>query len=726
VNTVNTATGQILNWDGITVGGSGVTFASLTATGVVAGGDGILLNNVDGGTLNGGNVTIASTTGAGNHGVEIAGGSAATMQFGTVRVDGSVNGNGIFVTGGGNGDITIGSVDIDGAGASGIFLNGHTGTFTVNGGTIGATTTNGTGVAISSGDNTVAIAADITSSAGAVFQGASVQNRTGGTVTFSGAINDTVEGIGVQNNTSGTVTFSGPVTLNTGSNAAVSLTSNTGATVNFTGGLDIDTTSGTGFTATGGGTVTVQGTGNSVTTTTGRAVNIANTTIGAAGVTFRSVSSNGATNGIVLNTTGTSGGFTVTGDGTTPVGRGGNNSGGQILNSTGSGILLTDTRNVSLAHMNITDAADHGIDALRVNGFSGAYLTLNSNGNANEEHGIRIRDAAGVYDFTKLSAEGNFDAHIRVLQQSGANSLTSFTVNDSLFQNVTTGTFEDGILFEMQTNTFAGSLTIQNSNFNNHDGDHVQVALNGTASITTTTINNNATTATGANLGGGLTVNHAGTYAGSHTVNITDNNIQGANVQSINVNLGGHQAAATVNTTITGNIIGTAGVAGSGGFTGIEVEANGLVGSPGGTMTALIDNNVIREYTDIGISIAAVDGAGTTATLNATITNNTVTEALGAGAGFAAIFVDAQNNNTVCVDIGGAGVGNTLSGTGFATDVSIRTNTGATVNLEGYGGAGNDSAAINAYLTGRNAMSAGIHQFNAGSTAQGGGACPVP
>ena len=44
---------------------------------------------------------------------------------------------------------------------------------------------------------------------------------------------------------------------------------------------------------------------------------MANTTIGASGLTFRSISANGGANGIVLNNTGTTAGLTVTGNGGT-------------------------------------------------------------------------------------------------------------------------------------------------------------------------------------------------------------------------------------------------------------------------------------------------------------------------------------------------------------------------------------------------------------------------
>ena len=142
--------------------------------------------------------------------------------------------------------------------------------------------TNSTGaeVLINQGTGTVNIGATISSNAGRSID---IQNRTGGTVSFTGAITDTGQGI--------------------------SLNANTGSTINFTGGLSLSTTTFPGFTATGGGTVSATQNNttivNTITTTTGTALNVANTTIGASGLTFRSISANGAVNGILLDTTGT-------------------------------------------------------------------------------------------------------------------------------------------------------------------------------------------------------------------------------------------------------------------------------------------------------------------------------------------------------------------------------------------------------------------------------------
>src|SRR5207249_2077526 len=100
---------------------------------------------------------------------------------------------------------------------------------------------------------------------------------------------------------------------------------------------------------TGGGTVNVSGSNNTITATTGTAVNLSG--VGGA-VSLMSVSANGGANGLVLqNTTGS---FIVTGDGNdTSVG--GNGSGGTISNMSGAdgavagtGVYLSNAQNVTL------------------------------------------------------------------------------------------------------------------------------------------------------------------------------------------------------------------------------------------------------------------------------------------------------------------------------------------------------------------------------------------
>ena len=234
---------------------------------------------------------------------------------------------------------------------------GHTtGTITFNTGTLNAT--NGTGLQFDNADGTYNFngtttlnggdaGIDIVNGSGGTFtfaSGTTISNPSGiayredtstATVNYNGTItktNNANNAVDINAKTGGATTFSGAISATTSTANAIDLT-NTGGTVTFRGGLVVNTTSGIGFNATGAGT-TVNvcdenpcnpgATGalvNTLTTTTGTALNVANTNIGANKLEFRSISAgtaaSGPTNGIILNTTGSGGGLSVTGTGTT-------------------------------------------------------------------------------------------------------------------------------------------------------------------------------------------------------------------------------------------------------------------------------------------------------------------------------------------------------------------------------------------------------------------------
>ena len=174
--------------------------------------------------------------------------------------------------------------------------------------------------------------------------------------------------------------------LNVTSGAGVSLTgNNAAATFTFSGGMTLTTGANAAFTATGGGTVAVcdenpcnpAATGalvNTMTTTTGTALNVASTTIGANNLEFRSITAGTAAGsagvGINLDTTGASGGLRVKGTGAV-------GSGGTIQHKTGAngsttggiGIYMNATANVQLAWMQLNDFDNHGIRGIGVTNF---------------------------------------------------------------------------------------------------------------------------------------------------------------------------------------------------------------------------------------------------------------------------------------------------------------------------------------------------------------------
>ena len=296
-------------------------------------------------------------------GFALSGTSIGTASFNHSSIN-NTTGGALSVTTGGTLNATFTKFSSTG-GTNAVNLTGVNGTLNLGTGALSNTT--GTTFNVSGGAASITYNGTITDDDSRLV---CVASHTGGTIDFNGAISDGNDGDGL----------------------GISLTNNTGATVRFDAGLTLSTGGNAAFAATGGGTVAVTnqiGGVNTIATTTGTALNVANTDIGASGLTFRSISAgtgaSGPTNGIILNTTGTSGGLTVTGtDGgdadTLPdIG-----TGGTIQHTTGDAISLNNTRNVLLGGMNITSAGGSWIDATSVVG-----LTLQDvNASHSVDHGV--------------------------------------------------------------------------------------------------------------------------------------------------------------------------------------------------------------------------------------------------------------------------------------------------------------------------------------------------
>jgi hypothetical protein len=174
---------------------------------------------------------------------------------------------------------------------------------------------------------------------------------------------------------------------------------------------------------------------NTLTTTTGTALNVSNTTIGANKLEFRSISADGATNGIVLNNTGTTAGLTVRGTGA-PV-RGGNGTGGTIQNTTGAGIALTNTRTVSLANMSILTTGGSGIDGIGVTNFAFTNGTISGAGNGGIESAIAFNgngsmfgnNIAGTLTVTNNTITNPFYSGVDVQADNGTVTLATVSGN---------------------------------------------------------------------------------------------------------------------------------------------------------------------------------------------------------------------------------------------------------------------------------------------------------
>ena len=526
----------------------------------------------------------------------------------------------INTTIGGSG-VTFDSTNKTG-GASGILLtNVGSGAFVSDAGSITNQTSRGVDVSGGSGDVTIDNALGTTATGRSV----EVTTHTGGTVTFAGFVDD--DGLGIR------------------------LESNIGSSLRFEGGMDIDTVGANkGFYAENNSSLEVVGT-NDVTTGTAIAVDIDSTTIDTDGVTFRSVSANGAVNGIVVEDTGSTAGFAVTGDGGTA------GSGGTIQSTTGDGVRLIATDFASLEWMNITASGGNGIYGTDLDGFSLRDTTLTNNGNAVDEGGLRFADTdpvnpsvngvtgTAVLENVTLDypAAGNFgEHHVEIINISGSLDLT---MTGSTLRNTNNSTVigADAFLAEFR-NTATAGLDFSTSTFHNNftdglqivaiDSSDVEVVIGSAGNGNTFTDNERA-------------VNLSNATNADLTFEVVDNDITGNNGNSLNiVSVSTATNAAELKGSVDGNRIGTSGVANSGSASGhaIQLDLRGNVDSH-----ISVDGNTIREVNLRGINYDARLGAGD---LEAEIINNNIDDA------FDGIEMRTRDGHNLCTVISGNTVTN--------------------------------------------------------------------
>ena len=652
-----------------------------TGTGIYAEADGI--NLLDGQSLTGvatGSVRPTITATAGD-GIDVA-------ENNTISgIDiGSTSGAGIDDDGGTVGTLTVSDVGIDVAGRTGQIVDiDHGGTLNVA--LNGAASTASTGGAI-----------DLAG--------------VGGTFTVAGAttISGVHSGGGLDvTGSSAAVSLTGGGLISTGTATAINYAGNAGGSLALDGGFTIAATSGGGLVATGGGTVTVEGAGNTIATTTGTAVAISATTIGAAGVTLDSVSSAGAVNGIVLANTG-GGAFTVTGTGAA-------GSGGTIAGSTGVGIGLVNTGPISLTDFAVTGGGATGISGNNVAGLELLRVSVASNGNAAGEHGIDLVNLSGVATITDSSVTGSAVDNIRIINSSGALDLA---VTGTTIGNAPSGTLPNDGLFIAANGTSQIKASITDSTFVNNRGDHFQFTTDNAATSTThLTFSDNALSTTIPIVGGGVSINSGG--AADLFVAVQNNVITGSRGTALTVTMTGSTALGELNGTITGNTIGTPGVANSG-----SINGSGIVGqlNGNGTMTLLVEDNEVRNFNAFGIQIVNRSGSGLA---YVTIEDNVVkepgtfaTQSLRVQAGAASgdsgqIWLEMNNNDLA---------------TAISQDARLWVQFDADILMPGYVGAANDTVAVDAFVTAKNPAAGDIIALFAANAGSGffdtPGSAPVP
>ncbi len=535
--------------------------------------------------------------------------------------------------------------------------------------TVATVTINGSGQIVDLNTGTLAVAFDSLASSGTTGgrRGIDVQNVTGSFTTGATAI-------------------SGPA------NDAIRLLNSSGTTFTFNG-LTLSTSGQRGLLASSAGTLNVTGAANTASTTNSVAIEISNTTIGASGVTWLSVSANGGDKGIVLNNTGT-GSFTVSGSGTTA------GSGGTLQNINKRGVEVTNAQNVTLKNMNLTNATlvqdvapntptctdepagtnlgcnapvylvdatnvvlnnlvingsvQHGINGNNVTGLSLTTITGSNIGNENKENGLHIINLLGTNPWTTVNISGSRSRNVLVENNRGS---TTITVNSSTFNNAV---LEDG--FHVIGGSAGGqnatiNLTVQNSTFSQNHGVQLKAHAEDISTVTANLGNNNTITGI-ANQVGNFGVDLAARDTADLNFGVTNSTFN--SMRSHNINLfvsGGGGAVGTMSgNTLNGSTVGA----------GIRVIGE-VTTNANPTITINIANNDINAIA--GTGLAGIDirarrgvlGATGLANIQATVNNNQVDVTNTADAN---IQFYINYGNTLCGNV----VNNTATGAPFYGD----------------------------------------------------------
>ncbi|MBB5364606.1 cadherin-like domain-containing protein [Deinococcus humi] len=743
-------------------------------------GTGLQFDDADG-TYNFNAPTSTTSLNGGDAGIDILHGSGGTFAFGRSEAPADFavtnpSGSALVVNASRpnityNGNLTKSGTS---AGLLVDITNQASGTVTFQNGTLSSSSTTGTGLNFSNADGTVNLNGMTTLNGGDagidVIAGssgtikiadgtgsASITNPTNeavridaSTPTFSygGSINKTngSTGITVSSNTGGTIDFKGTTkTITSSGSAAVNLTSNTGTTIRFiNGGLAVTTTTGSGLNAKGGGTLSVEGPNNTLSSVGGTALYVQDTTIGVGGLSFKSISANGGSNGILLDNTGATAGLSVAGDGAT-AGSGGTiqNAGGADGAVSGNGVYLNRTSNVSLKWMNFTGSQNNGVYGTGVRGFTldQARFTGNtgtSNSGLYNESDVQLVDVGGAVSLTNSQLDGAAMNAVRIENITGtAPTINPLTItNNKVFtmQGSTSDVRGTALLVTLMDGT--ANAQISNNDVRVWWGNAIHVLMQGSASGTARISNNFADNTNGALAGaGGIWV------AGCNfAYNISGNTVRRTNGTAISADKA-NCAGATFQGTIDANTIGQSGVANSGSGTGIGIFASGR----NGTSTVRISNNVLRQINGSASGAITLQTGDNVAfspsgTLNATVIGNNIQESgttvnnaqHGILITHGATSSGAGDSHQGCFDVLNNTIVNFTSGTAN-NRIRVNQRFSTTSRWPGYTGTATGSTSttdLGNYLLSRNTASTATNaNLSTGgflNTTPPGSACPQP
>jgi len=602
-------------------------------------------------------------------------------------------------------------------------VNGHTGSLTFSSTVLASS---GDGLQFSDADGAYTFANSVTLNGGDA--GIDILSGSGGTFTFqsSGSVITNPSGVALRvENSAASVTYPGSITKTNNAQSMVSVTSNTG-TITLEGSLAASTLTANAFVAKNGGTINVTNNNNTVVTTTGTGIEIDDTTIGSGGVTFRSVSVNGANKGIVLNNAGT-GGFTITGGGAV------SGSGGTIQNVFGRGIDITSTDNINLGYMALTNTAQNdagsncsglvnsacaaaihlntvanvvldnlninGSKQIGINGLDVSNLTLSNSqvSNAGDEVNEGVLQFFGLTGTSSITDSTFSFPSERVAYVRNASGTLDLTISGSIFSDSQTSVFGADGLEVYGYGTAVIDLTIDTaSEFLRNRTNGLQVLADGNSAVAVFSSGSTFDRDTGIGLG----VDMSATGSASLDFDVTDSPlINGRNASAFN-------SFVADSAVIRGRLDNSIDMQVGGGLTsglGVRLNLNG-------TASAVYDvsNNTISNIgADVGIQALARGGTGR---MDATINGNSVAVHATPLNSLYNIWVHAQDNNSVCANV----TNNANTGIPIAAFRERTVDAGSTVFLEGF-----NTDAITTWNNNGNTPLGSVDSSNNGTLASG-------
>jgi hypothetical protein len=390
-----------------------------------------------------------------------------------------------------------------------------------------------------------------------------------------------------------------------------------------------------------------------------------------------------------------------------------------VLSTAGAGISGSGFGTFAVSAMNVAAIGGPSVDLQ--NGTVAASFTSLSSSNSPSD-GLRLTGVGGTLSASAGVIVGAADAGVEVTNAAGV-------LDVDLAGMQVQGSGGDGVHVDALASASV-AVAVTGGNLAANRGDHFQAAAAGNATLDVTFTGNVLSGGHPSPLGQGIVIGATAPlpgFAGTVTYTVANNTINGAVTSAVITNLGPSTAGASFSGTVSGNQIGTAGVAlsCSAQGSGISVEAHG-----NGTHTASVTGNTIKGCLDRGISVLANGGAGTA---NLTVTGNSVDELVNPSSreGF---FLNAGSTSTdshfVCLVLGGAGASaNSLTqGPSATAAIRARQRFGTTVRLPGYVGGNTDIAAVTAFLSAQNGGASAVADAAVppGGGFVGGAACPLP